>query len=1564
MDLLPQEELDILPNVETIQSNSVRTSKFKGALGSAASEAYQAIALPKSEQEWEAIMSSKEGEDRVKESLFAIEQKNSLSVRDQVAREAILKGATEKDLKFILSPRKADEEEALKNSVLERGAAKFLVEQGLASPTRAASIVNEEFTEGRNDTTQREEFTATMLRLNSLRNKIADKFESSNFFDKTLDFAAMLFVPGHATVKGASAFGRGKERLGTSILKFSENFWNAPLVERLKIIDNFEKELDNNEGFGKNLFKSMEQLEQIISYKPEQKIQEDFTEAVDATAILAFPIRAVQLIRQFRNISNAATMAGAKDVVAGRTIILRDAETAAIDEAGRFADDGGPVARRWNKETGQFDDVDELVENIVPSAIVPEKVIEKPTGPVNKLIQDSDTIKEIENIKPVLQAELKKVSGAEAEVFDPARILQIVRGTVIPEVLNETEQAAANMAAYKAILDRVMPTPRRKAEAARQVQKPLPAYDVDIDDLTGIRTVNVYLGTGENKLDGFSSYAGAVAGAKRMGLDEKFYSISDRSGEYFIKVSQNAGSTQFISPMKAEEIPSVLPILGKYVQGSKTTSSLDALKGARLSSNAASKIAKQIDNEAKKISSLPPKSREAYNNLMLEIQQNEKWKNSAELKDWFITNYQREPTKKEKEAYSATRQLYYYDYAVRNSTIKNELVSAGYQEIKVKDIHNSPVIGKQVETTSVDPKATKIFDANTNKFVEFNSREELKDFLSKNKNSILVKTLSETEEHGQYIITTRPNLNVKPLRAMVLRWHDGPHRIYEGDHFIKQQKIRTLPGIGPAIVNPKTHFAVKGIRDATKYAEEYNQALAAWKSAKNSGSSLEKAKATEVISRNTYFSSFDEFDAAIKDGRIESTPFEVLKSGELPKHQQQNIRALQMLDPDFSNFSEGLQTSIEQGRMFYSERGPRLRHPKEGLAPLLHPNEIMTRAISNVINTQAYTNYKIRQVERWVKGFGKYIVGYDPSRPSIETFMYGKWDTSPNAKYRLPESQRRSAEAQRESIKRFLSQTGVLEEDASRFRNELIDLIDNKFGSKYSDRFANITSNNPIAFARGVAFKFYLGMADVSQLLVQMSMTPGIAAVAPKQTARMLSIYPFLRFASLNPNHLESVANKVSAAKLMDKKQFVELFNDIRKSGVDIVDGNLGDLDNINNKTALKGFASNAVSRGTDALSFFFNEAERTNRVMGFGISWLENYEKTGKSLQSADEFASVGVRGDAFAGNMNRDGKAWWQNGWLSIPTQFAAHPARVTELLIAPTPGGFTKAEKLRYYSGLALAYGPLLGAGGALTNYATEKYREATGTDPDPMVINAITSGIVGAAFPETDISRLQPFGGETLLSELYSNDGGIGLDDMLGPSGKLGSRFVEATIGSRKLWALMTGQVDFDIAPLTLADIGNDVLKTISSYNRLDKAITAWQMKIYTDRQGRVLQEDLDSFDALMIGLGFPPRESSEAYEASIRLEDHRNKVYKDAMQASIYLKKALNAEEGSAEARKYYSYFHYLAKLNHIGDISGDGGELFSREVDKQMKNTKAYNQAVFERVYRDLKKKPLGIVRE
>jgi len=1662
-DLFPTFDKDILPPIQnSAQVHSPEATEYLSQIAAASAATFQNHNFPTSSSSMKAMVETVDGEKNVRKGIAAQEVNEKLAINDQLVMDKILEGATREEIKMFLEPEAQVDMDELARSALERRASKFLIDSGMGNEQRAAAILKEEFDSDieSSSTDKRQDFISTMMRINTIRERFAEKYKEQGWTDTAMDFAAMMLAPGYTSLTSAKVFGRGVESLGNSVTEFSKEFWTKPMNERMEILSQFEKDLENNSLFGGNVVIALTQIEELLTVKDEDELIYNITEGLDASMVGSSLIK---LFRGLKSISSAAKVAGNKDLAISRALEIRDKEfrqgTASPFEQDEMVESilpssgtpkdsmidleyaspnqsrssgsdkilGDNLPRdidnpdlNSNRSTGRdqivgsgknisppfrqsnvvekkdfeeyppsnvkrsegedqlvgtdnvFDDLDYSSPNNKRSGGEDQLVNrnnsdnwttpEKPSGLLNKAIEEEDIVKAYSDILPNLISQIKKagISVDESNV-NPIDLLQTLRGTVLPNILNETEQAAANISAIKEILKQFdLPMETRalidpeKFTGGMASPKNYPAYDVTINELNNVRTVNVYLGTGSNKLKGFTSAEAAMAGAERMGLTKGFYSVSDRTGEFFIKVSKDVTFNPFIRVIDDKEIPLTIPIISKYLWGSAVVSPEDAVRGARLSVSASSRLASAASKAVENISKLGMNARESYNNLMLDIQQKEKWMTVPQVKEWYKTNYKREPSQAEVTAYLSHRTLHEFDFVIRNSSVHRELVGAGYQELRVKGLKKSPFVGKEVTTTGIEPGLARIFDADEGKFKVFKTREELTKRLNKSDDTVLIKQLSPSKAHGEYIITRRGEVNIRPLRSQVLNKVDGPHRMYEGDHFIKQQNITPIRG-QEVLQNPRTHFAIKGAKEAKKFADEYNLALEAYLKARQSGTTTDKLRASDVISRFTRFSGYDEFDAAVQEGKILTTPFEVVKDGALPTFRADELRGYSGIDPDYTNFSDDLKSLIEQGRMFYSERGARLPHPREGMATLLHPDEILSKAVGNVINTQAYGNFKVRQINRWVNTYGKYLIG-DPNRPMIEKFMYGQFDDSGRSERPIKASVRTAAEAQRNALLRTLGQEGPMERAYGRYRDQIIDMIDNKVNSKAADKFANITSNSAIGSARGIAFKAFLGMLDVSQLIVQTSLTPGIMGVFPKSGLKAASSYPMFRAALMNPKHVSHFAklNEKLTLGTMKAKEFEDMFFDAVRSGIDIVDGNLSSLDNLNNSMNVRGMMSHHTGKITDALSIFFTEAEKAQRLLAFNTSWMESYARLGRRLETPEEFAEVGVRAQTLTANMMKDGKSFWQEGVVSVPMQFQQFPFRVAEVLIAPVKG-FTPTQRLRYYMGLALAYGTTLGFGGsAMNEYIRQQYLDATGELPDERVMNGITRGLIGAMLPETDISRLQPFSSSTLLSELFDEDKADVLGLMLGPVGAVGNRFYDATLGSAKLWAMIHGEIATPDVPFTLLDVAHDIMKTAASYNRYDKAVIAHQMKKYITNKGDILQEDIDEFDAAMIGLGFPPIESKEAFEAAVDLNQWQKTATKDARVVANFIKAAMGADENSSDERRNFAYAKFIIDRYKEDDPNGMMNSYLAQQIDKHLKESRAYNIQVFERLNRVL----------
>jgi len=1559
-DLIQSNQQDLIVSPVERSQYGDKTTAYLSALSQATKATFRELSLPTG---IENNIDSPEIEKQVREAFAAEDLLEKLGVIDELALDRIIAGADPSEVEAILGGTpEAQSVEEVGPSIMERKAAQFLVDQGLLNDERAAVIINEEFSpeglEKASKTTGRQDFLTTLNRMNTIGVRLAEKYKEQSFSQATLDFLSIALVPGLATTTAAKVFGRDlDERLGTSIKKFSDNFWASSLDDRMKVLDQFEKDLNENTLVGQNVLQAMQQLEQLLSFTDEDRLGIDTLEALDAS-IIGGTVAA--LFRGLKSISAAARFAGAKDVPAARALVLR----------------------KKQKEGGALTVVeeDELIENTIPSSATIHIGPEKSVGPASQAMEMVDMSEQFTAVLPTLFKELKKAGvDVDLDALSPVDLLALVRRTIVPEVLAEGEQGAANLAAMKAILrrfgvktevrDLVDPETFTGGSISTKVY---PVFDVDRDPVSGIRTVNVFLGTGEGLTKGFTSTAAAEAGAERMGIAKGFFEVSERTGEFFIKVSRNPGTTQYISPIDPSEIPRTMPGISKAFAGKATTSTLDDLKGARLSESAETLLMQALVKAMKAINprttptgpGLSPSAKKVFDELMMDVHQNEKWMTGGQVVEWYQKHHQRRPNEREMKAYAASKEIYAFNFFIHNNRLKGELVGQGYQEGMVTGLFKSPVVLREVATTGLEPRQVRIFDGVEKKLVNVRDREDLNLLLRRSEDMVLVKFLTRSKKFGDYAIVSRQDLNIRPLRAQVLNKIDGPNRIYDGDTFIKQSKVRIIGGQA-TMVNPKTHFVVKGASEGKKFADAYNEALNAFRTAEISGSAMDKAFATDIISKNTIFSSYEEMLKAIEAGQMERTPFEALKSGEFPTFREEGVKIM-AVDTELASFSDEVQVLIQNGRLFYSKRGPRLKHPDGSLAPLIHPDKILAKTSRSAVGTQAYNNYKIRQTERWVKTNEKYLVP-TPGWGTAKKFLYGQFDLSANAPVPITAETLRNANLQRAGIKRLLKNRGVLEQTVERYRDQIIDIIDNRFNSDLADRGADIMSGNPMISLRGMAFKAFLGFGDISQIIVQTSMTPGVIAIAPIEGAVSLSLYPAIRAALLNPKTTDFISKIVDKSKIMSGENFKTMMEDLETSGVSIIGRNLGDVDTMSNSGNVLTMGGALLSRSTDSAMLFFNEAEKFVRTLGFTIAWQEFFKLNGIRPTSVDHMASVMVRGIALAGNMTRAEKAWWQEGTLGLATQFVAQPFRLAELMFLDTLGGFKGKDKLRWYTGLALAYGPTLGlrgdqsAPGSASEYIKQKYFEENGTEIDETLLRFMTDGIVGMLLPDTDISRLQPFGQGTLLSEFFDTEKGLDIWNMLGASGSMLSRFYNATIGSAKLWAFISSDIDIDLVPLTLVDIANDVGKTLVSYNRIQKAIHAYQNLEYVSNKGDLLQRDIDTFDAAMIGLGFPPMKSSAAFESLLFLKDYKDKVRLDAKQAAVFFNRAMAAPEGSRVERMNLSYMNYIRSLHTRTNISGMGAANYAIALDAELARTNALTEEVRMRMNRVLGRDPLNL---
>lgn len=1608
-NLIPQEEVNLIPEEVLTSSQSKGTAEHLSQLSVAAASFTDNPAIPHSVEMYQPAMETKEGEQRIRSTFGLSDQIDRDQNFNSFLTSRAMAGANHLEIAELIKNRQHLNDPD--RSVLERRASEFLISAGLRSPERQAIVLAEELATPIVDRTKTDVMKDDMtvaLAEKTLRHKLQDKFQERGYVPAAFEMISTLAVPFYTTWAQQSVVGRKEATLGGSMETFVEDYRAMSVNDRLNVLAKFEKDLESNVAFGGDLLMAMEQLDQLIKFKGEDAAWLNTTEALDATVVLSPFVKAAA---KAATIYRAFVSTGAREAAKARAIALSEKNAA-----------GKLLSPSEENEMVEaiLPTIESLEEGGKTSAIVStEKYIivskglgsEKPTGGLVDALSDIEMNRAWENISPELSADIKnilpsledieeggrtgafvstdkyamriklpvapkKIENADdtvstkapiEKIFAPTDLIKALKQTVPSHILNAAEQDVANIEAVKELMKRfdIDPVVMAKVDPDAVTRGTVsarnhPIYDTQFDEGSKITTVHVYLGHGENKQSSFISKASAIAGAERMGLDPAFYSVSDRSGEFFIRVSKDVGSKKFINATKESELPFTIPWIGRYIQGSATLLTEDTKAGARLVTNAMSRLGKAVTQAVERIGKIGSKSKESYNSLLQEVQQTGKWKTSGQVDEWYRTNYSRSPSEAEMDAYVAHRQLHEFDYAVRDNQLRTWMATNGYEEVMVTGFSKDIFPGKVVKTTSVDPTYVRIFDTAEGK-VKHHTAESLNKRLKTNDSTVLVKVMDTAKSKADYIITTLSDVQSRPPRHGLFGYRDGPHVMYDQratGGFIKQSNP-TLRNGQEVLLSPITHFSIGSAKEGKQFAKGYNFALEAYKVAKTTGTEMDIGIATAAINRFTRFSSFQEFDKLVTKGRILSTPFEFVRPGERVLGGRKDIPDIHYLDPDFANMPEGMLEAMQTGRLFTSKRGDRLQHPKEGLAALLDPTDILTRAISNTVNTAAFSNFKIREMDKWLKAYGKHIV-YPTDRPDIERFIYGKFDQSLTPKDKLSMLVQDSAEAQRMALLRFMNNPGVLVTEGSKYRKDIASYIDGKGYTGAADKFDNVASSNFIGFARGAVFKTQFFM-DASQLALQIGMWPGMMAISPKQGIKAFGMYPLIRSALVNPQHdmaIGAVANKLSLGSLK-AEDFARMMQDIRKSGIDIINGNIAELDNIVGISAAQGMASKIANKGIEAGMVFYNEGEKANRTLGFTIAWLENHALTGKGLDSSDDFGRAGVRGNLISSNMNKDGKAYWQEGVFSIPAQFSGHTARVIEMFLHPS--GLSVAERGRMYGALALTYGAGLGAGGGVAEYIKQKYFEANGKEISPELMRTLFGGLMGTIMPQTDVGRLTPFGQDFFLKAFLSD--GFTLEEFLGPVGVTGNRLIDNTLGSAKMHSLITGAMDASQIVPTVGDITRDLLTTFASYNRAEKAIHSYQTGKYLSNKGQPLANNTDLLDSSMIAVGFPPLRSAEAFEAKLYLDDFKTKVNKDSKEAARYMIKAAQSGLGSAAANRDMVYFQYYRDLYVTNDHIGTGAQMFTENVWKYIKNDKAMTDEVFRqyleyygRVRRDLVK--------
>jgi hypothetical protein len=403
----------------------------------------------------------------------------------------------------------------------------------------------------------------------------------------------------------------------------------------------------------------------------------------------------------------------------------------------------------------------------------------------------------------------------------------------------------------------------------------------------------------------------------------------------------------------------------------------------------------------------------------------------------------------------------------------------------------------------------------------------------------------------------------------------------------------------------------------------------------------------------------------------------------------------------------------------------------------------------------------------------------------------------------------------------------------------------------------DMMSFRPDVALRSAAFNMKLGMFNPDQYIVQASSALNIMALAPMDGLKAAASYLPLRIAMINPdpNVLKVLYKRAAPFIGMTEKEFLESIDYMSRSGRYQVNQNISEINASYDVT--RGMISKTLEMGRTP----FNEGERVQRLMATNVAYREFRKAnpvldvtTDAGFRIMDDF--ITNRADNLTMNMTRSSAAWWQQGFMSLPTQWLGYQAKLMENIFFGH--NLTVGERIKLGSAQVALFG---GAGVPLAGTFINSFVDQSSEGIDKDAYTFLRYGLL-------DLTLSNIIGEDTAMS------GRLGVGDGLLQVYEdfMDKNFAEL-IGGPSLsiaWDTYTSAVTMfgslfnsDIS-ITQYDLGK-VLRNVSTLDKAAKAYYLMQTGEFIDKKGRTLAEGMNPWNALWNTLGTPFQEVELYYD---------------------------------------------------------------------------------------------------
>lgn len=615
-------------------------------------------------------------------------------------------------------------------------------------------------------------------------------------------------------------------------------------------------------------------------------------------------------------------------------------------------------------------------------------------------------------------------------------------------------------------------------------------------------------------------------------------------------------------------------------------------------------------------------------------------------------------------------------------------------------------------------------------------------------------------------------------------------------------------------------------------------------------------------------------------------------------------------------------------------------------AEQLDPYLSFQKAFGQNLRNFWMTDYKTGAVEQWMREFSEVLKPSDDTLGAHPTFFLfnPQYRNISPAQYPV----KAAAETSRQAIVNLLFGQNELSSAVNWLRLKAQDKAYATDGQKaaalYNTEVGLTAFNNPVSFMRALAYHTKLGMGAIDQYFVQGQAAVNSMTIAgPIHGWRGFTAYLPVIATYYNPKMFDSMSNIAVKLGGWNKKDFAEMHDLFKRSGSRRVGQELSMRESLDDGRIVQTTTGKILEKG----AFAFTEGERVNRIVSFAAAYSEMKAKNPGMKFGQRERQALMDRADLMNFNMTRASNASWQNGLVSLPTQFMTYNARLMEELLG---GRLTKAEKARVIGVNSLLYGIPAGVGGAVgvlpvVDYVKQKLAE-NGIQTSEGWERVATNGLLDyLAYMVTGRNynvpeRMGP-GNNTFFRDVLGQDKKWS-EILLGASGSILGDLVEASAPfEHAVSGLFTGQR----YPMK-ADDWITLARNISSFDRGYKAYVASVYGKWVTRQGASTFNDANGVDAFMgVLFGLSPKEATEAFMGVRSLKEQGEYQRKIGNEAIKEIKRALEAG-AAGDQPGMHDYLDRAYRHIEAADLTlSQKNELFHR--------ARTENEALADRIPRE-----------